>query len=353
MKRTTAAGVASLACATLLTSPATASAAARPEIGDVQQVMDELAKDTAVVGVIGEMFYDGKRIGRGSAGSRLIGGKGGKIPSDSRYRAWSLTKGMTSAVISQLVEEGKLAFDDKLGDLLPWVVEKDLVLRADEITVDHLLKHTSGIPDFGGKLGLFDLTYHSPIDLLKTSRGLPREQDPGEKFSYSSTGYVLLGLIIEEKTRSSLDQAFAKRLWKPLGMTSTYLPAKPDHRIKGPHGHGYYPDEKGRLRDTDRQNATNAWAAGSVISTAKDLAAFQRAQAKNRPPQEQPGTCLASAPRGSGPGSLAQVFTTQDGRLQLAVNTTLKVANHTADGYADKVTQAAEKLLCSTPDIRG
>ncbi|MEO3799083.1 serine hydrolase domain-containing protein [Nonomuraea sp. B1E8] len=342
MKRTTAA----LVCAALLAHPAPATAAALPGNGDVQRAMDELAKDAGVVGVISEAFYDGRRVGHGSAGSRLIGGKGGKIPSDSRFRGWSHTKGMTSAVIAQLVEEGRLSLDDKLGDLLPVVVEKDLVERAGEITVDHLLKHTSGVPDYGGKLDLFDLTYHSPMDLLKVSRGLEREQDPGEKFSYSSTGYVLLGLIIEKETGDSLGKAFAKRLWEPLGMTSTYLPTKPTQRIKGPHGHGYYPDDKGRLRDADRQNATNGWAAGGVVSTAKDLTAFWRYQAGKRPPKEQPGTCIGISALGSGPGSLAYLFTTQDGRLQLGVTLTLKVPNTSTGDLPEKVQEAAESLLC-------
>ncbi|NBE97627.1 MULTISPECIES: serine hydrolase domain-containing protein [unclassified Nonomuraea] len=339
MKRTTAA----LACAVLLVHPAPVSAESR--IGDVQEAMEELAKDAGVVGVIGEAFHDGRRVGRGSAGSRLIGGKGGKIPSDSRFRGWSHTKGMTSAVIAQLVEEGRLSLDDKLADLLPMVVEKDLVERAGEITVDHLLKHTSGVPDYGGRLDLFDLTYHSPIDLLKVSRGLPREQDPGEKFSYSSTGYILLGLIIEKETGESLHAAFAERLFKPLRMTGTYLPTRPTQRIKGPHGHGYYPDDKGRLRDTDRQNATNGWAAGGVISTAKDLAAFWRYQAGKLPPKDQPGTCIAVSAVGSGPGSIAYLFTTQDGR-QLGVNVTLKVPNTETGDLPEKVRQAAESLLC-------
>lgn len=115
----------------------------------------------------------------------------------------------------------------------------------------------------------------------------------------------------------------------------------------GPHGHGYHPDEKGRLRDADRQNATNAWAAGGVVSTAKDLAAFWRYQVGERPPKEQPGTCIAISALGSGPGSLAYLFTTKDGHLQLGVNVTLKVPNTSAGDLPEKVAQAAESLLCS------
>jgi D-alanyl-D-alanine carboxypeptidase len=76
--------------------------------GDVQKALETLAKEDGVPGVIGEAYVDGRRVGKGSAGSRLIGGKGGEIPSDARYRIGSQTKSMTGVVILQLVDEGRL-----------------------------------------------------------------------------------------------------------------------------------------------------------------------------------------------------------------------------------------------------
>ena len=152
LRRTTFTGAASLACAALVLSaapPATAATAAAPvKVGDVQQAMEALVKTGHVVGAIGEVYVDGKRVGKGSAGSRLLDGKGGAIPSTARYRIGSQTKTMTAAVALQLVKEGKLSLDDKLSEVLPEVAEKDLVERADEITVRHLIQLTSGIPDY-------------------------------------------------------------------------------------------------------------------------------------------------------------------------------------------------------------
>ncbi|MDW6062233.1 serine hydrolase domain-containing protein [Streptomyces sp. FXJ1.4098] len=110
--------------------------------------MESLAKTDGVVGATGESYVDGKRAGRGTAGSRLLDGKGGRVSPDSRYRIGSQTKLMTATVLLQLVQEGKVGLDDKLADVLPEVAQRDLVERADEITVRQLIRHTSGIPDF-------------------------------------------------------------------------------------------------------------------------------------------------------------------------------------------------------------
>jgi D-alanyl-D-alanine carboxypeptidase len=121
--------MAGLACAVLALStvfPGTAMATAtvaesagRPKIADVQKALETVARTPGVVGVIGEVYYEGKRIGKGSAGSRLLDGKGGKIPSDARYRIGSQTKQMTATIVMQLVREGKLSLDDKLSEVLP------------------------------------------------------------------------------------------------------------------------------------------------------------------------------------------------------------------------------------------
>src|ERR1044072_7361777 len=122
VKSTTAARTAGLACVMLaLSIAAPATAADRPRTGNVQEALNALAKTTGVVGAIGEVYVDGKRVGQGSAGSRLLDGKGGKIPAGSRYRVGSQTKQMTATVLLQLVREGKLGLDDKLSDVLPQV----------------------------------------------------------------------------------------------------------------------------------------------------------------------------------------------------------------------------------------
>ncbi|MEV0618166.1 serine hydrolase domain-containing protein [Nonomuraea sp. NPDC050404] len=351
---------AGLACALLtLSVPAPATAAAdQVELGDVRQAIRNVAKTAGVVGAIGEVYVDGKRVGRGTAGSRLLGGKGGRIPSDSRYRITSQTKLMEATVILQLAGEGKFALGDKLSDVLPEMAAHDYVDRADEITVRDLIRHTSGIPDFidSGKFDVFDFTTaHKPIDLVRAARTVPREGDPGQ-YRYSTTNYVLLGMIIERVTGHDRAAEFKRRLFAPLGMDHTYLATKVSDRIKGPHGHGYHPGSKGVPRDVDRLNATTYGVEGA-ISTAHDVSAFYRALSQNKlvPAEQQrelprpmPELCggTVSSASGSGAGINSTTFSSADGRVQFAVATTLKIDNMKADAVGDAVRKAAEAVLC-------
>ncbi|MFD1543959.1 serine hydrolase domain-containing protein [Nonomuraea guangzhouensis] len=356
MRRGRAAGMAGLACAVLaLSVTGPAAAADQVKLGDVQQAIENVAKTDGVVGAIGQVYVDGKQVGQGTAGSRLIGGKGGRIPPDSRYRIASQTKLMEATIVLQLVKEGKLGLEDKLSAVLPDMAKYDYVDRADEITVQQLIRHTSGIPDFieSGKFDVFDFTTaYKPIDLVKAARTVPRKGEPGE-YLYSTTNYVLLGMIIEKLTGHDRATEFKRRLFTPLGMKHTYLATKVSDQIKGPHGHGYYPDAKGRPRDVDRLNATIG--AEGAISTAHDVSAFYRAlnQGKLLPPDLQPprprpslcgGTVAAAA--GGMPGINSVTFSSTDGRVQFAVAATLKIDNEQAMAVGDAINAAAEAVLC-------
>ncbi|MEV0611877.1 serine hydrolase domain-containing protein [Nonomuraea sp. NPDC050404] len=366
MHHSFAARVAGLACAMLTLSAVPAAADAR--YGDVQEALSELAGSELVVGAIGAVYVDGERIDQGSAGTRLLTG-GGKIPADSRYRVGSQTKQMVATVVLQLIGENKLGVDDKLSEVLPETAERDLVELADQITVRQLLAHTSGIPNYLGGTGTpspFDFTtYYRPADLVKLSRALEREQEPGQAFSYSNTNYILLGMIIERLTGRTLADELDRRIFGPLDMSRSYLPTKPPEGIRGPHGHGYHPDEQGRLRDVDRLNASVLWAAGGVVSTTRDISAFQSAFARGdllsaemrelrrsilgggSPGADRPcaGSGLEiSGATGGAPGFHAITFTTTDGRVQFAVSATLTNPDNAAIRELTKT--AAEAVLC-------
>ncbi|MFF4419139.1 serine hydrolase domain-containing protein [Streptosporangium sp. NPDC001559] len=370
-----AAGAAMLmmACA----GPATAAPA---QAGNVQKAMEELARVPGVVGAVGGAYVDGRSIGLGSAGSRFLNGRGGRIPANARFRIGSQTKEMVATVVLRLVEEGRLGVDDKLGDLLPEVTRENLVARADEITVRQMLRHTSGIPDWYAKepnpdgsegdvsFDVFDFTTpYQPLDLVKWSRSRPRTGEPGEKYSYSNTNYTLLGMIIERLTGHDLATELHRHLFGPLGMTKTYLPVKPPEGVKGPHGHGYYPDVSGNLRDVDRFNAGFGGAAGGVVSTAHDVSAFKRAFSRgkllppalqrvltdrlpNDPPPGGGGPAFCNGELdgfftgGSTAGYLAMTFYTKDGSRQLSMSTTLSVKD--ISGPAEGMFKAVETVFC-------
>ncbi|WP_067474031.1 serine hydrolase domain-containing protein [Actinomadura hibisca] len=372
------AGLAAGAVMLVMAQAGPAIAAPKP-VGNVQKAMEEVAKAPGVVGAVGGAYVDGKAVGSGSGGSRLLDGKGGRIPANARFRIGSQTKQMVATVVLQLVEDGRFGVDDKLGDLLPVVVEQDLVERADEITVRQLLRHTSGIPDWyaakpnpDGSEGedpsfdVFDFTTrYRPLDLVQWSRDRPRTGEPGEKWSYSNTNYTLLGMIVERSTGHGLAAELHRRLFGPVGMARTYLPVKPPEGIKGPHGHGYYPDAGGRPRDVDRFNASIAGSAGGVVSTAHDVSAFQRAFTQGRllPPELQrvltdrlPGGLESFGKTrsacgddlyiagGTGPGFLAMTFYSADGRRQFAVSATLSGKDTAGAGQA--MGKAMETVFC-------
>ncbi|MEU7828810.1 serine hydrolase domain-containing protein [Nonomuraea sp. NPDC049129] len=359
------------ACTSLalsVSTPAVATADNAVEVGDVQKAMAALVKTGHVVGAIGEVYVNGKRVRTGSAGSRLLDGRGGAIPSTARYRIGSQTKNMTATVALQLVQSGKLKLEDTLSEVLPEMAEKDLVERAEEITVRDLIQLTSGIPDFlGPDIRALDptLTYR-PVDLVAASRKRQRPSQIGT-FNYSNTNYILLGMIIEKLTGRSLATELNRKIFTPLGMRDTYLPVKAGAGIKGPHGHGYMPDETGKLLDVDMLNATTMLGAGGVISTARDVSAFQRAfvQGKLLPdslrkvitdpvPGQQPppqgGPCAGNPgfqPRGgSAPGFVAATYTSPDGRLQFAVSVTVAMDDGERAAVARRIDQALTSVFC-------
>ncbi|MGP3932502.1 serine hydrolase domain-containing protein [Nonomuraea sp. KM88] len=379
MKRATATGLAGLACAMLtlgVTAPATSAETDRPRLGNVQKALSELAKSSKIVGAIGAVYVDGRKAGKGSAGTRLLNDKGGRIPAGARFRVGSQTKLMTQVVIMKLVTEGKLSLDDKLGDLLPVVVEKDLVERAGEITVEQMIHHTSGIPNWYTKelVDFFDFdTYYPPLELVKKSRTVKRSQEPGEKFSYSNTNYMLLGLIIEDLTGHSVSREFERRIFDPLHMDDTYLPTRWPGGIKGRHGHGYYPDDKGKLHDFDRLNMSYGYAAGGVISTTDDLSTFHRAFALDKVltkeekealnagrPAPEPKSSEAPSrkpadsqvcggeygtTKGGSSGFSALTYNSRDGSVQFVLSVTLGT-NNTDPTIDPLVKKAAEAVLC-------
>jgi D-alanyl-D-alanine carboxypeptidase len=310
---------------------------------------------------------------RAPPGRRLLNGKGGPIPAGSRFRIASQTKVMVGTVLLQLVEKGRLALDDKLADVLPEVAAAGLVERADEITVQQLVQHTSGIPDWFYKSGttepafdVFDFTTdHPPIDIVEMTRGLPRTGEPGEKFTYSNTNYTLIGMIIERVTRHTLADELDRRLFRPLGMTRTYHITKPPEGIEGPHGHGYYPDSTGTPRDVHRYNASFLGSgAGGVVSTAQDVSTFWRALTQGRllPPSLQEVLTRGPQPSvrqdthqceedlkmfgGSAPGFTTLILYSTDGRQQFEMSVTRSTTDD--DAIIPAMVKAGQAVLCPT-----
>src|SRR6516225_3430928 len=216
----------------------------------------------------------------------------------THFRIASNTKTMTAAVIVLLAQEGKLGFDDPVSKYVEGIP------NGDNITISELLKMRSGpynytsAPELGESLDHDPARVWTPRELLAIAFKRPTIFAPGKEYDYCNTNYVLLGLIAEKIEGAPLAKIFQDRLFGPLGMKHTLLPANTSNTIPEPYSHGYlygstsyalvdapYPADlqaaarAGTLKPNDvtRQNPSYAFAAGGAISTADDLAIWIRA----------------------------------------------------------------------------
>jgi CubicO group peptidase (beta-lactamase class C family) len=186
------------------------------------------------------------------------------VTMETKFRIGSVTKQFTSAAILKLQEEGKLSVNDKLSKYIP-----DFP-RGDEVTLHHLLTHTSGIHSFTSKPD-FILKVTNTVtteDIIKYFKNDPYDFDPGAKWLYDNSGYVLLGYIVEKVSGKTYAAFLRENFFQPLGMTNTGV-----HRSGVALSHealGYsYKDGK-----FDRaMNWDMSWAggAGALYSTVEDL----------------------------------------------------------------------------------
>jgi D-alanyl-D-alanine carboxypeptidase len=208
------------------------------------------------------------------------------LPADALFEIGSNTKMMTAAMIYQLQEEGVLSTSDLIGEWVPEMAA--IVPNGDQITIDMLLTHTSGIFDYlngvaeDGPLaaGVEDKAVltaaYTPEELvtLAVESGAPYFAPGAEgEWAYSNTGYVLLGLIIEAATGQSYAENLEARIFEPLGLEKTMLVAdQPDPDLL-PEGYYQPPFEF----TTGEWNLSQGWSAGAVISDAEEMAVFLKA----------------------------------------------------------------------------
>jgi CubicO group peptidase (beta-lactamase class C family) len=139
---------------------------------------------------------------------------------DTKFNLGSMDKMFTGVAIQQLVEKGQLSLDAKVGDLLPDLTNEEI---ARTVTVHHLLTHTSGMGDWSESPRFPEL--HDQIraveDYLPLFIDTPLEFEPGDRFRYSNSGYIVLGLIIEKITGQSYYDYVQANIFEPCGMVDT------------------------------------------------------------------------------------------------------------------------------------
>jgi D-alanyl-D-alanine carboxypeptidase len=198
-----------------------------------------------------------------------------ELRAGDRFRVGSVTKTFVATVVLQLVAEGRLGLDDPVAGVLP-----GLLPDGDRITIRHLLAHRSGLADIAADPAVLkgSRSDWSPRRLIALVSRQPRTSAPGGDFRYSSTNYLVLGLVVEHVTGRSLSFELARRIIQPLHLSDTELKSG---RILGAHVHGYelpshqgLVDPAGKLHDLDTRSARWAGASGDLVSTAEDVARF-------------------------------------------------------------------------------
>ena len=212
---------------------------------------------------------------------------------DTHFRIASNTKTMTAALIVLLAQDGKLKFSDPISAYVPDVP------NGEQITIADLLKMRSGLynytaaPELSSALDADPAKVFTPQEVLAIAFKRPAQFAPNASYEYNNTNYALLGLVAEKAGGLPLGEQFRDRLFAPLGLRQTSLPAVDDTALPDAYSHGYmyggtmyaladdpYPPEmQAEIRartlkpvDYTNQNSSYAHAAGGVISTAADVA---------------------------------------------------------------------------------
>jgi D-alanyl-D-alanine carboxypeptidase len=225
------------------------------------------------------IFPDGSRWTAAIGEADL--GRGRPVEIDTPFVVGSITKTFVAALVLQLAEEGVLTLDDRLDRWLPGRP------GAGEISLRQLLNHTSGVfnyfehPRYNSTVFGGPQESWTPDEILAGFRR-PGHFAPGAGFHYSNTGYILLGLVIEAATGSTLGDELRSRFFEPLDMRNTYFQGDgPPPRSAA---QGYLRRQSGHREISDGSEyrpttsaATVAWAAGGVVSSAEDIATWARA----------------------------------------------------------------------------
>jgi CubicO group peptidase (beta-lactamase class C family) len=236
---------------------------------DLQQKIDKLAADalvkTGVPSASLALVKDSRVVYLHAYGDARLDPRTPATPA-MRYSIGSISKQFTASSILLLQEQGKLSLDDKVSKFLPHLT------RANEVTIRQLLSHTSGYQDY------WPQDYVMPNMLQPTTAQLildqwarkPLDFDPGTKWQYSNTNFVIAGLIVEKVSGVPLLTFLQQKVFQPLSMTSVLNTDQ--ERLGDTDPTGYLRYALGPPRPSPKEGKGWLFAAGELAMTAEDLA---------------------------------------------------------------------------------
>lgn len=255
-----------LVAASLMSTRVISTAATLPETFDAAAIDAYLAAkatDARLVGLSVAVVRDGEvALAKGYGRRSLTDDR--PVATDTLFAIGSISKQFTCAAVFLLAEDGKLSAHDPVAKWYPHLT------RANDITLLDLMNHVAGYPDYY-PLDFVDRRMQRAIDpdeLLRQYAGGKLDFEPGTKYSYSNTGYILLGRVVEKVTGRPFGEFLSERIFKPLGMEHTlYEPEAGDPRVAD--GYTMF-----ALSDPEKIGPEGrGWigAAGGIFSTPTDL----------------------------------------------------------------------------------
>jgi D-alanyl-D-alanine carboxypeptidase len=254
-----------------------APAVAKPSAADIEALDRYIASELESRGLVGlsaAVMIDGRIVLAKGYGKAVAGGA--PVTPETPFAIGSITKQFTSACVLKLAEAGKLQVADKVAKYYPGLT------RASDISLLDLMNHVSGYHDYY-PLDFVDRPMSKPIaadELIRRFAGLPLDFEPGSRYSYSNTGFVILGRVVEKVSGKAFGRFLADEILTPLGLSHTFY--EPDPATPGlAKGHTSFALGDPEIVATPEAKGWIA-AAGAIYSTASDLAAWDLALVTGR-----------------------------------------------------------------------
>ena len=265
---------------------ALAAAACSSTVADVRDGLDDdvshpVDQQAELQRVFEEWADDGD--GGGVAAVRPAGGTvisfsagedpqtGEKLSSGALVRVGSVSKVFTTVLVIQMVEAGDVELDAPISTYV------DGLAIANDVTVRQLLAHQTGIPNYTDSRGFVEVVLKNPTrepapaDLIAFTNG-ESDFDPGTRFAYSNTNFIILGMLVEAVAEKPLNEVLAEGVSGPLDLANTRFDDGTIDDVAG--GYSLYTPSGNSFDQSYVSLADGSWAAGGLVSTAEELAAF-------------------------------------------------------------------------------
>ncbi len=240
-----------------------------------QIILNELITENNIIGTAGGYTQNGEIGWIGQAG---FADQNKKTPftGTTLNRIASIAKPMTAIAIMQLVEQGKIDLDVPIQTYIPDYPKQEKT----QITTRHLLSHTSGIGGYqGGKETETTVAYKTLTDALSIFKDRDLLFEPGTRYSYTTYGYTVLGVIIERVSGQSFEDFMQEYIWDKAKMVNTGV--EKFGQKKANQSSIYHRNRKGKTKEAKENNLSNRIPGGGLYTTVEDMLKFGNAVINN------------------------------------------------------------------------